>query len=92
MSAYVRNPLTYVWAFLTAITIASWLIGRDHGTAFQLDAAITFGVLLIASVKAHLVIRYFMDVRNAPCWLKRTAYGWNIVLLGLLLLFYTQSL
>ena len=90
--AYIRNPLTYVWAFLVAITVASWSIGRGHGVAYQIDAAITIGVLLIAFVKAQLVIRYFMEVRSAPRWLKRTTYGWNIALLCLLLWFYSQSL
>jgi len=92
MTAYLRNPLTYVWAFLAAITIASWSIGRGHGVAYHIDAAITIGVLLIASVKAQLVIRYFMEVRSAPRWLKRTTYGWNIALLFLLLWIYSQSL
>jgi cytochrome c oxidase subunit 4 len=92
MTAYLRNPLTWVWAFLVAITVASWLIGRGQGAAYQIDAAITIGVLLIAAVKAQLVIRYFMEVRSAPLWLKRTAYGWNIVLLCLLLVFYLLSL
>lgn len=92
MTAYLRNPLTLVWAFLAAITVASWSIGRGHGDAYHIDAAITIGVLLIASVKAQLVIRYFMEVRSAPRWLKHTAYGWNLALLCLLLLFYWLSL
>ncbi len=92
MTAYLRNSLTYVWAFLVVITVASWFIGRGHGAAYQLDAAITVGVLLIAALKAQLVIRYFMEVRFASRWLKRTAYGWNIALLSLLLLFYWLSL
>jgi len=92
MATYLRNPLTWVWAFLAAVTVVSWSIGRGHGHAFQVDAAITIGVLLIAAVKAQLVMRYFMEVRAAPLWLKRTAYGWNIVLFCLLLLFYWLSL
>jgi caa(3)-type oxidase subunit IV len=92
MTSYLRNTLTYVWAFLVAVTVASWFIGRGHGVEYHLDAAITIGVLVIAAVKAQLVIRYFMEVRHASAWLKRTAYGWNIVLLCLLLLFYGLSL
>jgi cytochrome c oxidase subunit IV len=92
MAAYLRNTLTYVWAILVVITVAAWFIGRGHGAEFQLDAAITIGVLVIAAVKAQLVIRYFMEVRHASAWLKRTAYGWNIALLCLLLLFYGLSL
>jgi len=92
MATYLSNRLTHVWLFLTAITVASWWIGHNQGSAFQLDAAVTLTVLLIASVKAQLVIQYFMEVRSAPRWLKRTAYGWNIALLILLLATYWLSL
>lgn len=92
MRTYVRNPLSYVWAFLTAITIASYAISQGGGADFKINAAITTGVLLIAAVKAHLVMRYFMEVHHAPRWLKQVSYGWNIVLLFLLLGAYGFSI
>ncbi len=88
MTTHIRNPLTYVWAFLTVITIASWWIGRGHGLEYRADAAVTVAVLLIAAVKTQLVIRYFMEVRFAPIWLKRTTYGLVIVIFALLVAFY----
>ena len=84
MGTFLSNRLTHVWAFLTVITVASWWIGHSQGAAFHLDAVVTLTVLLIASIKAQLVIQYFMEVRSAPRWLKHTAYGWNIGLLLLL--------
>jgi len=91
MTSYLGNRLTHVWAFLSLITIVSWWIGHGSGSTFHLNATITLGVLLIASIKAQLVIRYFMEVRSAPRWLQRTAYGWNGGLLVLLLGFYWFS-
>lgn len=88
MASYLRNPLTWVWAFLTTITIASWWIGRGQNVAYQLNPAVTLGVLAIAALKAQLVIRYFMEVRFGPAWLKRLAYGWVILLFLLLLAAY----
>ena len=88
MRAYIDNRLTYVWVFLTAVTIASWLIGRGHGVAYQINAAVTVSVLVIAAIKALLVFQFFMEVRVGPAWLKRTAYGWVIGLLSLLLITY----
>ena len=88
MGFYLNHRLTYVWAFLTAITVASWWIGQSRGISFQLDATVTLTVLLMASLKAQLVIQYFMEVGSAPRWLKQTAYGWNIGLLLLLLSVY----
>lgn len=85
MTGFLRNTLTHVWAFLTAITVLSWWVGRAGGTEFQMNAWVTATVLVIAAVKAQLVIQYFMEVRTAPQWLKRTAYGWVGVVLLLLL-------
>jgi hypothetical protein len=48
--------------------------------------------LLIAAVKAYLVIRYFMEVRRAPVWLKAITSGWVLGLFTLLMGFYFASL
>jgi len=88
MTAYLRNPLTLAWALLALITVASWWLGRGHGVAYQADAAVTLAVLVMASIKVHLVMRYFMEVRHGPAWLKRTVYGWNGALLCALLMAY----
>jgi caa(3)-type oxidase subunit IV len=92
VSEYLRNPLTRVWAFLAAITILAWWLGRGHGLEYQSDAAITVGVLAIASVKALLVIAWFMEVRSGPVWLKLATYGWVVGLLSLLLTTYFLSM
>ncbi len=88
MVEYLRNPLTYAWAFLVAITVASWWISGGGGAAYRADAAVTVGVLLIAALKSRLVMRYFMEVRNAPAWLRRTTDAWLLLLFALLLGFY----
>ncbi len=89
MTEYLRNPLTRVWATLTAITVLSWWLGRGQGVEYEPGATITYGVLIMATVKALLVIGYFMEVRFAPAWLKSITYGWAVGLLLLLLLSYS---
>ena len=88
MLTYVRNPLTVVWALLTTVTVVSWLTARGGGAAHVLNPLVTVVVLLIAAVKAHLVIWHFMEVRHAPTWLKATTTAWVIVLFAGLLGFY----
>lgn len=88
MTSYLRNPLTITWALLTAVTLVSWLTARDTGSAHVLNATVTVAVLLIAAVKSQLVIWYFMEVRNAPRWLKAATAGWVIALVALLLGLY----
>jgi hypothetical protein len=88
MTSLIRNPLTIVWAVLTTVTLASWLIARDGGASHQINTTVTTVVLLIAAVKSQLVIRHFMEVRRAPIWLKATTSGWVIALFALLFGFY----
>ena len=92
MTTYVRNPLTIVWAVLTAVTVVSWLTARDGGAAHVVNATVTVVVLLIAAVKTQLVIWHFMEVRRAPRWLKVTTGAWAIGLFALLLGFYFAAL
>jgi hypothetical protein len=92
MTSLIRNPLTIVWALLTTVTIASSLIALDGGATHQINSTVTTVVLLIAAVKAFLVIWHFMEVRHAPVWLKATTSGWVLALFALLLGFYFASL
>lgn len=92
MTTYIRNPLTIVWALLAGVTVVSWLTARDGGAAHQINVAVTVVVLLIAALKAQLVIWHFMEVRTAPRWLKVTASGWVVGLFALLLAFYFAAL
>jgi hypothetical protein len=92
MTSLIRNHLTIVWALLTTVTIASWLIALDGGAAHQINTTVTTAVLLIAGVKAQLVIWHFMEVRRAPVWLKATTSGWVVGLFALLLGFYFAGL
>ena len=88
MLTYLRSRLTIVWAVLVAVTLASWLTARDGGSAHQLNVAVTVVVLAIAAAKAFLVIWHFMEVRDAPAWLRATMTGWLTGLFALLLGFY----
>jgi hypothetical protein len=92
MTSLIRNPLTIVWALLTTVTIASSLIALDGGAAHQINTTVTTVVLVIAAVKAFLVIWHFMEVRRAPVWLKATTSGWVLALFAALLGFYFASL
>ena len=91
MTALRRNRLTIVWALLTSVTLVSWLMARDGGAAHQLNPTVTVVVLVIAAVKAQLVISYFMEVRGAPRWLQATTSAWVLVLFALLLGFYVAG-
>lgn len=92
MTSLIRSPLTIVWAVLTAVTVVSSLVSIDGGAAHQVNTVVTTVVLLIAAVKAQLVVSYFMEVRRAPAWLKVTTSGWVLGLFALLMGFYFAKL
>jgi hypothetical protein len=80
---------TYVWAILSAITIASWFLApaHEHGVVVA-STPITIAVLLLALVKTRLIIQHFMEVRTAPVWLKLATDAWLVVLFGGILAIY----
>ncbi|CAN5115947.1 hypothetical protein BH09ACT8_BH09ACT8_62960 [soil metagenome] len=83
------NRVTYVWAILSAITLVSWWLGPGHtqGTLVA-GVPITVAVLTLGLVKSRLIIRYFMDVRTAPPWLRIATDIWLIVFWGAVLGIY----
>ena len=89
MTTTQARAITYVWIILSAITIVSWFLGPAR-VAGEPGASvpITVAVLAMASIKARLIIGYFMEVRTAPSWLRMATNAWLIVLWGALLAIY----
>lgn len=67
----VCDRIMVVWLALVFATAANWWLGRAAGLS-MLDATIP-NILIIAVglLKAFLVGRYFMEVADAPRWLRR---------------------
>jgi cytochrome c oxidase subunit IV len=90
MRPFFRSTLTGAWAMLSIMTVASWWTGsRSDG---HTDRLITAGVLLFAVIKSRLVMRYFMDVRFAPPWLRLTCDVWLIMVFGMVVALYLGPL
>ena len=86
MPPFFRSRLTGVWATLSIMTIASWwTANRSDGQAYT---PITAGVLLFALIKSRLVMRYFMEVRFAPRWLRLTCDVWLMMVFGMVFALY----
>jgi hypothetical protein len=84
---------TIAWIILSAITIASWFLAPAHGQSVAAVASvpITVAVIILGFIKGRLIIRYFMEVRTAPPWLKVTTDAWLLVLWGGVLGIYLYS-
>ena len=89
MTAAARTT-TYAWIILSAITIVSWWLAppHDHGASATASVPITVVVVALAFIKGRMIIRYFMEVRTAPRWLKVTTDVWLAALwLGILAIY-----
>jgi hypothetical protein len=78
------------WAVLTAATLLSLYLGAATDvTAIVARHWQAASLLAVAFFKVRLVMRYFMEVREAPRWLRRVTDAWVVlvpcVLLGLML-------
>jgi hypothetical protein len=93
MTSYIHNRSTYVWLFLSIITVISWRLASAHsGNSYQANGWVTGVVLLIALIKTRFVIRNYMEVRFAPRWLQLTCDAWLVCLFGMIACFYWLSL
>lgn len=80
-TANATRAITYAWLVLTAITIVSWWLAPGHSGGVAVpNVAITVAVVVLGFIKGRLIIRYFMEVRAAPRWLKLATDAWLAVL------------
>jgi hypothetical protein len=95
-STTVRKPLredtramTIAWIVLCTITVGTWWLSPAHsGLAAVASTSITVAVILLGFIKGRLIIRYFMEVRKAPRWLRLATDGWLFVLWTAVLVIY----
>ena len=82
MTTTAARTTTFAWIVLSAITIVSWWLAPGHtrGATAVASVPITVAVVLLAFIKGRLIIRYFMEVRTAPRWLKLFTDVWLTVL------------
>ena len=87
MNAQAKMRSLITWLILSAITLGYLALDRsadDHG-AYRASSVVTTTAILLALVKARLIFREFMQVRNAPALLCRLTDLW-VLLIGAVLL------
>lgn len=83
---------TFIWALLVGLTIFSWLmIETKLGLTGLETACFSIVVILISSVKVFFIIFNFMEINQAPIWLKFILGTWLIVITSILLVIYLAS-
>ncbi|MBB5915205.1 hypothetical protein BJY24_004072 [Nocardia transvalensis] len=81
-----KRVVIYVWAALAAITLLAWQLTPGHTqAAASLSKELVAAIVVLGAIKSRLIIRYFMEVRHAPRWLRTATDAWLVVLWAALL-------
>ena len=68
--------VTLVWILLLAATFASWRIGNAPALMQRLNVGTA--VIAIAFFKIRLVVLQFMEIRDAPGWMRLACEAWVV--------------
>jgi heme/copper-type cytochrome/quinol oxidase subunit 4 len=76
MRPLILKPVTFVWALLVVATCVAWW-SANVGAVPSFEA--TAIVMVVAAVKARLVILHFMDLKGAPRPWRLLFEGWVVL-------------
>jgi len=91
MISLLAKPVSAAWLLLMLATGLSWWLGLDQGVAADQQGDyryISSGLIIIAFIKVRIVIRYFMEVREAPLALKLVCDAWVVLVCGTIIYLY----
>lgn len=83
------GAVTIAWLALSVITAISWWLAPGHGGGHATASVpITIAAIALGAIKGRVIIRYFMEVRFGPAWLRRATDVWLTVLWAAILAVY----
>ena len=91
MISLLLKPVSAAWLLLMLATGLSWWLGQGDSLSTPQTGdyrLISSGLILIAFIKVRIVIRYFMEVRQAPLALKLICDAWVLLVSGAILYLY----
>ena len=82
METLFKQRLFAVWLVLVAITLIYFGIdsSANHGHGPVASTAVSVAAVCLALVKVRIIMREFMEVRNAPPVLSRLADLWVLLM------------
>lgn len=89
MRSTLQTPIGAIWVVLMAATALSWWLSNHDGRSATTSATVV--VLAVAFAKAHLIGRWFMELRDAPMPLRLAFDGWVFAVAGALIALYLMA-
>lgn len=90
MKEILLTRASLIWLALMVLTVASWLLGTGLNTHFFGIHAEGSAILILAMIKARMIINNFMEVRHAPTALKLCCDAWTIAVAASMLGIYNN--
>lgn len=84
MRALVLRSATPVWLVLSGLTVLSWVLGGRHDFSSGDHTFASLAIIVVTVFKVRLVGLYFMEVRDAPVWLRLLLEGFCTALFATL--------
>ena len=84
----IGRRTTLVWFLLVAATGFSWAMGGGSASDPEAAGLLASALVAIALVKVRLVIRYFMEVREAALGLRLLTDLWCLAVGAAILVLY----
>lgn len=92
MKEIILTRESLVWLALMVLTLTSWLLGTYFNTVFSGMHTEGSAILVLAFIKARMIINNFMEVRHAPTVLKVCCDIWTIGVATSMLAMYNNWL
>ena len=89
MKDLVISRITLIWFVLLGATLLSWEMG--HGMGFDSVAHASMAIILVSFVKVRFVMQEFMELREAPLYMRLLADGWILVITLVLIGLYLRT-
>lgn len=83
MNGLWLSRTSLVWALLVVATLLSWQFG--HGVGFDNAKAAGMAILLVTFVKVRFVMLDFMELRDAPQWMRLCSQAWMVIVAAVLI-------
>ncbi len=83
MKDFLLSRTTLVWGLLVGATLLSWELG--HGGGFESVRLAGAAIFVITFIKVRFVILDFMELRDAPRWMRMVGEGWIVLICSVLI-------
>lgn len=74
MKELLWSRTTLIWALLVGATVLSWELG--HGVGLDSATAAGSAILIVTFIKVRFVVLDFMEIRDAPRWMRLVFEAW----------------